>query len=138
VKSFISTLRFRLWEHTVSHSTLLLRHRSPSVTVDIIFSGVDYMEIPDLFNGLEIGSATAQEEERLLVRANKKRENLPSYRAYLLLTGNRRFFIVAANCVVCESESGIAHLLSWGDRSQIKIVYTSLNPSAEEFQRRNP
>lgn len=138
MKTFASTQRFRMWEYTVSHSTLLLRHRSDFATVDIIFSGVDYLEIPDTFNGLEIGAPTAQEEERLLARANKKKENgrLPDFRPYLLLTESRRCFVVAASCVVCESKAGIQGLFDWGDRSQINIVYTSLNPSAEEYQSR--
>jgi len=139
MEAFSSTQRFRMWEYIVSHSTLLLRHRSDFTTVDIIFSGVDYLEIPDMFNGLIIGAPNAQEEERLLVRANKKEENgrLPTYRSYLLLTESRRFFVVAASCVICESEAGIQGLLDWGDRSQINIIYTSLNPSAEAYQSQN-
>lgn len=138
MEAFASTQRFRMWEYIVSHSTLLLRHRSDFTTVDIIFSGVGYLEIPDMFNGLIIGTPNAQEEERLLVRANKDEENgrLPDYRSYLLLTENRRFFVVAASCVICESEAGVQSLLDWGDRSQINIIYTSLNPSAESYQNR--
>ena len=139
MKAFASTQRFRMWEYTVSHSTLLLRHRSDFTTVDIVFSGVDYLEIPDVFNGLEIGAPNAQEKGRLLVRANKTQENgrLPSYRSYLLSTESRRFFVVAASCVICESEAGIQSLRDWGDKSQINILYTSLNPAAEAYQSRN-
>jgi hypothetical protein len=84
---------------------VLLRHRSDFATIDLLFSGVDYLEIPYRFNGLEIGAPTAQEEERLLARANKKKENgrLPDFDPYRLLTESRRCFVVAASCVLAVS-----------------------------------
>ena len=141
MKSFISELRFRLWEYSVSHSTLLIRHHETdtSRTVDIIFSGVTYVEIPALFYGLEIGDPTAKEEESLLRRCQKVKEPLPTDKPYLIRTGNVRYFLVASSCRVYESQRGWeSSLIDYWGPNEATLLYLSLNPAAVEYQRNNP
>jgi len=65
--SFKSSRKFRIWMYTVSHSTLILRsekqysdvdydlkYDEPNITIDLIFSGVDFISIPDSFANLEV------------------------------------------------------------------------------------
>ncbi len=139
--NFQSALRFRLWEYTVSHSTLLLRHHEedPAFSIDILFSGVIYLDIPDQFSGLAIATPTVTEEESLLRRCHKGKEPLPDYQSYLLQTGSSRYFVVASSCCVYEHQRGWdSSLLDYWNHPTGKLLYRKLNPAAMAYQQQNP
>jgi len=58
--------KFRIWHYIVSHSTLIIRSEKqyhdveyhfkydPNCTIDIEFSGVEFISLPDIMNGLNI------------------------------------------------------------------------------------
>lgn len=57
---------FKFWKYTVSHSSMIIRSEmqyhdvnydliyNPNYTIDIEFSGVDFISIPQKFHGLKI------------------------------------------------------------------------------------
>jgi hypothetical protein len=66
-KNFKSKRIFRIWFYAVSHSTLILRsekqyfdvdynikYDDPNTTIDIILKGVDFISIPNRFDGIEV------------------------------------------------------------------------------------
>lgn len=70
---------FQTWSYTVSHSTLIIRSamkfkdqenydKSLDFNIDIEFSAVMYMDIPSLFNGMEI-----KEEKNITIDKFKKK-----------------------------------------------------------------
>ena len=64
--TYQSERKFKIWAYTVSHSTLIIRSEkqyndvdypikySPNCTIDIEFSGVDFISLPDRLEGLKI------------------------------------------------------------------------------------
>jgi hypothetical protein len=69
---------FQTWSYTVSHSTLIIRSamkfedqedydKSLDFNIDIEFSAVMYMDIPNVFNGIEI-----REEKNITIDKFKK------------------------------------------------------------------
>jgi hypothetical protein len=90
---------FKLWLYTVSHSTLIIRSErqypdvdydceySPNTTIDIVFSGVDYIALPDQLEEVEI--------QKL---GNK-----------FVFNENEDGFVIASNCIIAtiteESEN---------------------------------
>lgn len=56
--------RFQLWSYTASHSRLLLRRTKGegySTQVDIMFKGVASIQIPTMFDGIEVHEARAEQ-----------------------------------------------------------------------------
>lgn len=100
----LSNRTFRLWEYRVSHSQLLIRspkHQQFPTNVDIIFAGVEYLELPIRWENLSIGEGT--EEEINEIRVLLKR-NMPHSKMYILHEGETRFKVVAAGMKVFENE----------------------------------
>lgn len=101
---FESARTFRLWEYRVSHDLLLLR--SPKndqyrTNADVIFRGVEYVELPSLLKGLAIrrgdttNDATNEQppaEQRVVVS---------------VVSGGRRYSIVATALLTRESAGDI-------------------------------
>ena len=60
---------FRLWEYRVSHDQLLLRSPQGEThwrNLDLIFVGVEYLDLPTLLRGVELRQATADHFESSL------------------------------------------------------------------------
>ena len=66
-KNYKSNRKCKIWMYTVSHSTLILRsekqyfdvdydfkYDEPNTTIDIIFTGVEFISIPDKFVEIDI------------------------------------------------------------------------------------
>jgi hypothetical protein len=52
---FHSLEKFKMWEYRVSHQSLLIRNiKSAGGNTDMIFMGVEYLNIPVLLNGVEV------------------------------------------------------------------------------------
>jgi hypothetical protein len=96
--------RFRIWEYRVSHDQLLVRspraERHPR-NVDVIFVGVEYLELATMFEGLEIAEPT--DADLAHVRAAYKAEVRPDY-VRVLVSQGRRYLVVAAGMKIEENE----------------------------------
>ena len=94
-KSFNSNRKYKIWMYTVSHSTLILRsekqyfdvdydvkYEEPNITIDIIFTGVDFISLPDNFTEINIDK-----------KGNK-----------FVFNNNDNWFVEAADCTVGKYE----------------------------------
>lgn len=88
--------RFQLWEYHVSHGGLLIRSPAgPGVdtTIDILFSGVEYIAACRHLGEISVTEATIEEFQNLkkFVPAMS-----PSARAWKLQSADSRSFVVAS------------------------------------------
>jgi hypothetical protein len=98
---------FQLWEYLVSHGSLLVRSpqaEGVKTNVDIVCTGVEYIEVPRFLRGLEIKEPRPEELQRLGDVLGKPL--LPSS-ICILASGAHRFAIVAASFKVDENENDI-------------------------------
>lgn len=95
---------FQLWRYQVSHGCLLIRSPKDADhprNVDIVFAGVDYVELPRLLPDLEIAEPTEADvlrAEELLGRA-VRRESVVA-----ILARGRRHIVVSAAVRVEDNE----------------------------------
>ena len=97
---------FKLWAYSVSHSTLIIRSEKQyedviydkvyenNVTVDIEFSGVNYMDIPSVFKHLNIEKIDGDMPSKF------SQEIRQGTKLYCL---NNSFYILASSCIIGES-----------------------------------
>lgn len=98
--------RFQLWEYRVSHGSMLLRSpKSPQVVnnVDIVFVGVEYLALPRMLRGVVVDRGN--EDDRIAVSAAFR--DVEAVRLFVLISGGRRYPIVAVACRVSENEDDI-------------------------------
>jgi hypothetical protein len=96
--------RFEVWEFRVSHEQLLLR--SPPTgeqprNIDLIFGGVDYVELPSKLGEIQVSEVTETDLAR--VRAAHKPDVRPDY-VRVLVSKGRRYLVVAADMRVEEND----------------------------------
>lgn len=87
---FVSERKFRMWDYRVSHNQLLIRSpQTPDIStnVDIVFWGVDRVDLPTAFNGLE-----------LIKRGEED---------FSIGTDSGEYSILASGCKVLENELDI-------------------------------
>ncbi len=95
---------FRLWEFQVSHGQLLLRSpksESESQNLDIVFAGVEYIELPTKMETVTLTEPSAEERERA---ADALGKSVPVERVFIIESNERRFLVVAAAMVVEEND----------------------------------
>ena len=87
---------FEFWEFRVSHTQLLIRSprtKDQPRNIDVIFSGVAYVNLPTKLGPIEIASATADD----LSRARSDfRDDVVAGDVHVFVSGNKRWVIVAA------------------------------------------
>jgi hypothetical protein len=91
-----STREFQTWEFRVSHGQLLIRSpksKADPRNYDVIFQGVEFMEIPQYFTGLQIVDATEGEITRVHDLVPKRTRGI---KVFALLTSGQRFLVAAA------------------------------------------
>ena len=101
---------FKVWEYQVSHGQLLIRSpKSPArptsaertTNVDVVCLGVEYMALPRVFHGLQLVPATSEELQELKFILENE---LDANNVRILLSGGKRFPIVAAQFSISENE----------------------------------
>ena len=108
---FASDRQFTLWDFNVSHTHLLLRSAisiSFKTNIDIMFIGVEYLELPARINGVSIVSASSDDiikAERGLGRP------CDGLNVYCIVSNEHRYLVVAFGFQVMENE------LEWFDSS---------------------
>lgn len=134
MKGFQSELYFKIWEYTVSHSSLLIRYSDPESdrVIDVAFGSVDYIQIPNGFRGLEITEATEEEKVYFYSFIRKAPSGLPYNKVYVLITESKRYFIIASFCNVYDHQSGYDYSLAtyYNSNMDERLIYQNLNPSA--------
>lgn len=102
--------QFKIWEYWVSHSRLLLRSpgdlrhpagSSESRNIDISFVGVLYIDLPAVIQNLEIVEAIEEDRQRAERALGGP---LPYGHLFVIVTGDRRYMVVALNMFVSEND----------------------------------
>jgi hypothetical protein len=99
---------FKVWEYRVSHKQLLLRRpkaTDSSKNLDVMFSNVQYMDLPSTLPDLEIEEPNKDDIAFAESRAGKKA--LKNDKVFVLKSDNRRHVIVAGDVAVRESSMGL-------------------------------
>ncbi|PTY02774.1 hypothetical protein DB347_22770 [Opitutaceae bacterium EW11] len=102
-----STRVFQTWEFRVSHGQLLIRSpkgKSDPTNQDVIFHGVEFMEIPRYFSGLEVADATEEETRKV---AMKIPDRIKKVKVFVLISANQRSLVAAAAFKQSENELDI-------------------------------
>jgi hypothetical protein len=111
----LSNRHFQVWQYTVSLARLYLRstktEKDPK-NIDVVFLGVQYIDLITEFDGLQIVAPTPEEEERARTLSNR-REFQPDW-VRALMTGPRRSLVIAAGMSIRANElehdeSGLEH-----------------------------
>lgn len=94
---FQSEARFVPWVFTVSHNSLLVRGPGKDGwnNTDIMFSGVIYCELPEIFDGIVIENGAVEDVERLRLKCGLKDTQIN--RVYGLQSVGRRYYVVASH-----------------------------------------
>ncbi|QAT82113.1 hypothetical protein EJ065_0506 [Corallococcus coralloides] len=95
---------FRFWDFRASHDQLLLR--SPRTAqhpqnLDVIFVGVDYLELPTKLGEIEITSPMVEDLRRVQAAF---REDVTERDVHVIVSGGRRFVIVAAGMKIIKND----------------------------------
>jgi hypothetical protein len=106
--SFSSGRRFRVWDYNVSHNQLLLRSPiSPdgdTHNIDVIFWGVEYLEITTVLHALTMVPPTAEDREHVQHMTGKPCDTSD---LYCILSGERRFRVLALGFKVLRNQLDI-------------------------------
>ena len=99
-----SSRTFRVWEYDVSHKQLLLR--SPrdgthSKNIDLVFVGVEYLDLPTSLHGVTIGTAVDTDVGRARDALGKP---VGTNEVFVLESGRRRCLVVAASGRIEEND----------------------------------
>jgi hypothetical protein len=102
---FQSDRVFRIWDWSISHCRLLLRSpRRPddpsTLNVDVMFSGVFYLELRESLEGLWIGAPSAEDDARMRSRVPPGTHG----RYFALRSGGKQYVVGAAHMEVAEND----------------------------------
>lgn len=103
---YTSDRSFQIWAYTVSHGFLLLRSplilddvdghsSSMSYNIDIEFSGVGYIDLPDMFRGIEINEINQNIPEKF-----KAYPASLGYKVFEIKSAGTSFYVIAGGCRV--------------------------------------
>lgn len=98
---------FQLWEYRVSHGQMLIRSPKDQVhkaNVDIVFAGVEYVDLPRYLHGLEIDDPTQAD---IAFAADRLGKPVEAKAVTVLKVGPTRHIVVAAAIKVVESNTDI-------------------------------
>lgn len=100
---FSSDRRFRVWHFHVTCSQLLIRSQMEgqnSKNCDLVFTGVNFMQIPWLFHGIEISRfKTAEHPDFTSIKNVEARDDW----MYRIVSEKQEFYIIASNFHVSEN-----------------------------------
>lgn len=100
---FQSDRHFKLWDYSVSHMQMLLRSpRTPDIetNIDVVFWGVEFVELPTSLLGIEIIAASSGDASDL--RARLKRNVEPGGLFRVVSSGNS-YVVVASGFTVFQN-----------------------------------
>ena len=100
---------FQLWEYRVSHGMLLVRSpkdATHSVNVDVMLSGVVYVELPRHLPELELDEPLGEEVERARATLGGRRLERGEH-VFVFQCQGRRHLVIAAGVSTEENELDI-------------------------------
>jgi len=99
---------FQIWKYHVSHSMLLVRspqNKEHKTNIDIIFHGVRFINLPNIFYGMSISPISPEIDKDLLVMIENMQYN-PN--EVLVFRGDKqKFYVIASGFSVEENEDSI-------------------------------
>ena len=101
---YFSERHFKLWDYNVSHSQLLLRSLGSAEVgknIDVVFAGVEFLQLPLTLRGLKLAQASAKETARVIGSLTRVGE---SCYIYSLRSGPRRYYVAASAFKVLEND----------------------------------
>lgn len=104
---FESDRTFRLWQFLVSHNQLLIRSPRSSVhcsNIDIVFWGVEYVEMPSHLKGVTMTANTTLEIEKAETLIGKSDETSS---VFVIESESRKFLIIAGGFKVLRNNLDI-------------------------------
>lgn len=99
---------FKIWKYSVTHSTLLLRSPKKSeypTNIDLIFSGVKLIKLPNIFNGNSITSISIQEDQIIMDDFFNLDINLEE--VYVFRGDKIKYYVVASVINIEENDNDI-------------------------------
>ena len=109
---FSSKRSYKIWHYSISHNSLIIRSEKQyfdveyenkydnNNTIDLEFSGVEYINLPSYFEKIEIRIVVNIPEELSNFIKNKEKV------FQLIVDSNTSYFIVASSLVIGESDWG--------------------------------
>ncbi len=99
--------KFQLWQYRVSHGEMLVRSPRDDEhprNADLMFAGVEYLELPRFLPDLEVDEVNETDLARAADRLGKsvERQNV-----FVLKSQGRRFLVVAAGFKAAETDMDI-------------------------------
>jgi hypothetical protein len=107
VSELITGRRFQFWEYHVSHGSLLIRSPADarfSVSIDIMFTGVQYVSLPRHLGEIKIAAAGDDERERIEKLVDIEVTDL---KVWALENACGRHFVAAASLKIAEHHGNI-------------------------------
>lgn len=99
--------KFKLWFYQVSHSEAIIRSPKTELdkvydtNIDIYLGDISYIEIPWLFQGLQIDKAT---EKDVMYLSQKLGKDIPEKKIVVLVSEGRRYYVVASIIKIMEND----------------------------------
>jgi hypothetical protein len=102
--SLLAGRQFQVWEYRVGQASLLIRSPNNAgfkTCVDVIFTGVEYMSLPNSFQSLEIRELSPEEAEA----ATGLAANLGApWKVWQLEDGDNADWVIAGSMTITEHE----------------------------------
>ena len=99
---------FKIWKYSVTHSMLLLRSPKNSeypTNIDLIFSGVKFIKLPNIFKGNSITSISIQEDQIIMDDFLNLDINLEE--VYVFNGDKIKYYVVASIINIEENDNDI-------------------------------
>ncbi|WP_128331445.1 hypothetical protein [Apibacter sp. HY039] len=99
---------FKIWKYSVTHSMLLLRSPKNSeftTNIDLIFSGVKIIKLPNIFKGNSITSISIQEDQ--VIMNDFLNQNINLEEVYVFNGDKIKYYVVASMINIEENDSDI-------------------------------
>ena len=97
---------FQIWEYRAGHQQLLIRSPKDEQherNVDIVFAGVEYVDIPAILMGIDLAPPTTEDLRRV---ERRHRPNVDPSTVCVLVSGSKRHLIVAAGWKLSQNDLG--------------------------------
>ena len=99
--------RFQLWEYRVSHRQLLIRCpklSDSSQNVDVKFYDVEYVDLPSIFDDVEI---VEPDQDDITFATNRVGKPVERDRVFVVKSGDNRHVVIAGAVVDSKSSRGL-------------------------------
>lgn len=107
MKASFAGRKFQLWQFLVSHGALLVRSPKDAAhprNADLMFFGVEYMELPRFLPDLEVDEPSDEDMARAEERLGKSAE---PQSVIVVRSQGRRYLVVASAVKAAESDMDI-------------------------------